>query len=74
MDYSREEAELHGLMLQSAKTPIVVADRQKLGRLAPVRVQGLVKASYLVTDAEPVPTMAQVLRRLRVRVLLAEQG
>ena len=74
MDYSREEAELHGLMLQSAQTAIVVADRQKFGRVAPVRVQGLEKASYLVTDAEPEPTMAKVLRRLPLQVLVAGQG
>jgi len=74
MDYSREEAELHGLMLQSAKTAIVVADRQKLGRVAPVRVQGLEKASFLVTDAEPERTMAKVLRRLPLQVLVARQG
>ena len=40
MDYSREEAELHGLMLQSAQTSIVVADRQKFGRVAPVSRPG----------------------------------
>ncbi len=71
MDYSREEAELHGLMLRSAKTAIVVADRQKLGRVAPVRVEGLEKASYIVTDAAPEPQMAKVLKRLSLRVLIA---
>ncbi len=53
MDFSREEAELHSLMLQSAQTVIVVADHQKFGRYAPVRVLSLDKASYLVTDREP---------------------
>jgi DeoR/GlpR family transcriptional regulator of sugar metabolism len=71
MDYSREEAELHGLMLQSAQTVIVVADHQKFGRVAPVRVQGLEKATYLVTDAEPEADMAEVLGRLPIQVLVA---
>ena len=53
MDFSREEAELHSLMLQSAQTVIVVADHQKFGRYAPVRVLSLDRASYLVTDREP---------------------
>jgi len=74
MDYSREEAELHGLMLQSAKTAIVVADRQKLGRIAPVLVRGLEKASYLVTDTDPDPAMAKVFRRLPVHVLVAGES
>ncbi len=70
MDYTREEAELHGLMLQSAETVIVVADRHKLGRVAPVRVNGLEKVSYIVTDAEPDRAMAEVLARLPAQVLV----
>lgn len=71
MDYSREEAELHGLMLQCAQTAIVVADYQKFGRVAPVRVQGLEQAHYLVTDIRPEPNMAEVLDRLPTQVLVA---
>lgn len=71
MDYSREEAELHGQMLRSATTSIIVADQQKFGRVAPVRVQGLEHANYLVTDSPPDAAMADVLGRLPVRVLVA---
>ncbi|CAN5170132.1 DeoR/GlpR family DNA-binding transcription regulator [soil metagenome] len=71
MDFSREEAELHSLMLQSAETVIVVADYQKFGRYAPVRVQSLDRASYLVTDREPGPDMAEALSALPVDVLVA---
>lgn len=71
MDYSREEAELHGQMLKSAHTSIIVADHQKFGRVAPVRVQGLEHANYLVTDAAPEGAMATVLEKLPVRVLVA---
>ena len=71
MDYSREEAELYALMMQSAKTVIVLADHSKFGRIAPVRVKGLDAATYLVTDAQPEPAMAEVLGQLPVEVLVA---
>jgi len=71
MDYSREEAELHSLMLQTAETAIVVADHQKLGRIAPVLVQGLDRATYLITDAEPAPAVSEILGRLPLEVLVA---
>lgn len=72
MDFSREEAELHNLMLQSAQTVIVVADQQKFGRYAPVQVQGLERVHYLVTDREPEPDMAEALSPLSVEVLIAD--
>jgi DeoR/GlpR family transcriptional regulator of sugar metabolism len=71
MDFSREEAELHNLMLQSAQTVIVVADHQKFGRYAPVQVQSLDRANYLVTDREPEAEMAEALSPLAVEVLIA---
>lgn len=71
MDFSREEAELHSLMLQSAQTVIVVADHQKFGRYAPVQVQSLDRTHYLVTDREPDADMAEVLSPLSVEVLVA---
>jgi DeoR/GlpR family transcriptional regulator of sugar metabolism len=71
MDFSREEAELHNLMLHSAQTVIVVADHQKFGRYAPVQVQSLDRAQYLVTDREPDGDMAEVLSPLSVEVLIA---
>jgi len=71
MDFSREEAELHNLMLHSAQTVIVVADHQKFGRYAPVQVQSLDRAHYLVTDREPDVDMAEVLSPLSVEVLVA---
>jgi DeoR family transcriptional regulator, glycerol-3-phosphate regulon repressor len=71
MDFSREEAELHNLMLQSAQTVIVVADQQKFGRYAPVQVQSLERVHYLVTDREPDAEMAETLSPLGVEVLIA---
>jgi DeoR/GlpR family transcriptional regulator of sugar metabolism len=59
-------------MLQSARTVIVVADHQKFGRYAPVRVLSLDKASYLITDREPEAEMAEALSLLTVEVLVAQ--
>jgi DeoR family glycerol-3-phosphate regulon repressor len=72
MDFSREEAELHSLMLKSAKNAIIVADHHKFGRYAPVRVQNLDQVNYLITDSEPSSDMAEVLSSLSVEVLVAE--
>jgi DeoR family transcriptional regulator, glycerol-3-phosphate regulon repressor len=72
MDFSREEAELHNLMLQSAQTVIVVADQQKFGRYAPVQVQSLERTHYLVTDREPDADMAEALSPLSIEVLVAQ--
>lgn len=71
MDFSREEGELHGLMIRSAQTAIVVADHTKFGRHAPVRVQSLEKVARLVTDRTPEPAMAQALSSLSVEILIA---
>ncbi len=57
--------------LQSAQTVIVVADHQKFGRYAPVQVQSLERAHYLVTDREPDAEMAETLSPLAVEVLIA---
>lgn len=61
MDFSREEAELHSLMLKSAQNVIVVADHNKFGRYAPVRVDSLEAAHFLVTDRDPEADIAELL-------------
>lgn len=72
MDYTREEAELHKLMLRTARTVSIVADHDKFGRFAPVRVESLEKATYLITDRAPQPAMAEMLENLPLDVLVAE--
>lgn len=71
LDYTREEAELYRLMVHSARTTILVADRSKFGRIVPFRIESLEKAAYLVTDVEPEGEMAKTLASLPVRVLVA---
>ncbi|MEX0696241.1 MAG: DeoR/GlpR family DNA-binding transcription regulator [Dongiaceae bacterium] len=73
MDYTREEGELHSLMLQSARTAVVVADQGKFGRTAPVRVGNFEKVTYLVTDRKPEPEIATALAALPLEVLVADE-
>lgn len=72
MDYTREEAELHGMMLRAARTATVVADHDKFGRFAPVRVESLEHATYLITDRAPDEDLAQALAGLPLEILVSE--
>ena len=72
MDFTREEAELHGLMLKSAQHIIVVADHNKFGRYAPVRVDSLEAAHFLVTDRQPEPDIDEILSAMTLEVIVAE--
>lgn len=73
MDYTREEGELHSMMLQSARTPVVVADHGKFGRFAPVRVGNFEKATHLVTDRKPDPEIAAALAALPLELLVTDE-
>jgi len=72
MDFTREEGELHGLMLQSARSAVVVADHSKFNRYAPVRVGNLEKVTHLVTDRPPAPPMAAVFAALPLELMVAD--
>jgi DeoR family glycerol-3-phosphate regulon repressor len=74
MDYTREEGELHGLMLQCARTAVVVADQGKFGRFAPVRVGNFEKATHLITDRRPDPEITTALSELSLEVLIADDS
>jgi DeoR/GlpR family transcriptional regulator of sugar metabolism len=74
MDYTREEGELHSLMLQSARTAVVVADHSKFNRYAPVRVDNFEKVSHLVTDRPPDAPVAAALAALPLELLVNEGG
>jgi DeoR family transcriptional regulator, glycerol-3-phosphate regulon repressor len=70
MDYTREEGELHSLMLQSARTAVIVADHSKFNRYAPVRVDNFEKVTHLVTDKRPETPLANALAALSLEVLV----
>ena len=72
MDYTREEGELHGVMLQSARTAVVVADHTKFNRFAPVRVGYFDKVTHLVTDRAPDVPLAAALAALPLEILVQD--
>jgi DeoR family glycerol-3-phosphate regulon repressor len=72
MDYTPEEGELHGLMLQSARTTVVVADHSKFNRHAPVRVDNFEKVTHLVTDRQPEGPVVAALAALPVELLVSD--
>jgi DeoR/GlpR family transcriptional regulator of sugar metabolism len=72
MDYTREEGELHSLMLQSARTAVVVADHSKFNRYAPVRVDNFDKVTHLVTDRSPDAPAAAALAKLPLELLVCD--
>ncbi len=72
MDYTREEGELHSLMLQSARTPVIVADHGKFNRYAPVRVDNFDKVTHLLTDRPPDAATQSMLAALPIELLIAE--
>lgn len=74
MDYTREEGELHSLMLQSARTSVVVADHGKFGRFAPIRVGNFDKVTHLVTDLTPDPEITSALAALPLEILVADRA
>ena len=71
MDYSREAAELRSRMLVAARTPVLLADRTKFNRTAPVRVANLDKVAHLITDAPPQGDMARAIGTLAAELRVA---
>ena len=72
MDFSREAAELRGLMLKQAVTSVVLADYTKFNRTAAHRVPNFEQAAFLVTDRKLDATTANSLSPFLGEVLTAE--
>jgi DeoR family glycerol-3-phosphate regulon repressor len=72
MDYTREEAELSSLMVQSARTAVLVADHSKFNRYAPVRLDNFEKVTHLVTDRQPEGPVAAALAALPLELLVSD--
>ena len=60
-------------MLRTARTVAIVADHDKFGRFAPVRVESLGEATYLITDRRPEPAILETLASLPVELLVADE-
>ena len=72
MDYTREEAELHRLMLRSARSTALIVDDSKFNRFAPVRVATFDRITYLLTNRRPEGDLSYVLANLPLQVLSAD--
>lgn len=72
MDFSREAAELRGLMLKQAVTSVVLADYTKFNRTAAHRVPNFEQAAFLITDRKLDATTANSLSPFLGEVLIAE--
>ena len=70
-DYSREAAVLRKTMIAQARTAILVGDHEKFGWNAGVRVDGMKKVSYVVTNRKPAPTLARVFKEHGIETVVA---
>jgi len=70
-DFTREGAELRGRMLVSARAAIVVADHAKFATVTPIRVPNFDKATHLITDRAPPPTLRRALKACGTRIVIA---
>ena len=73
MDFSREAAELRGLMLKQAVTSVVLADYTKFNRTAAHRVPNFEQAAFLITDRKLEASTAQTLRSFEGEILIADR-
>jgi hypothetical protein len=64
MDFSREEAELHSLMVHSAQIKLFWPIIRNL-RYAPVRVESLDRATYWLLTVSQTPKWLKLFHRLR---------
>ena len=73
LDFTRAGSEFRSLVLNSAHTPIVVADHTKFRRFVPIRVPNFDRAACLVTDLPPDAAMRAALEALPVKVMVAAE-
>jgi len=70
-DYSRMAAEVRSRMIGAGNTVIVVADNSKFGRVTPVRIEGMEKARYVVTELAPDRALAKAITARGPEILIA---
>lgn len=72
MEYNLPEAELSRVLVQQARTRILVADHSKFGHRAPIQDVGFADVDVLIADRPPPPEFDPVLREHDVEVRVAE--
>lgn len=70
MTYTRSGRELRRMMLDAAKTTIVVADSTKFDRSPPVRVDNFGNVTYLITDQQIAADRIDEFANLSVELLI----
>lgn len=70
-DYSREAAELRGVMLMQARTGVLLVDASKFGKRAPVRVNHLDRLAHIVSDSCMPVDLATSLKSLDAEIIKA---
>lgn len=71
MEYNLPEADLSRVLVQQARTRILVVDHSKFGHRAPIQDVGFTDVDILVTDRPPPPEFDAVLREHDVEVRVA---
>lgn len=74
LDFSREAAALRGLMIEQARTPVLLADHTKFNRVAPVRVPHLERVRVIIVDQRPKGALAKALARLDAKLAVAARS
>jgi DeoR/GlpR family transcriptional regulator of sugar metabolism len=70
-DYSRMAAEVRAKMIEAGNIVIVVADNSKFGRMTPVRINGMERARYVVTEVTPERALAKAITARGPEILIA---
>jgi DeoR/GlpR family transcriptional regulator of sugar metabolism len=70
-DYTRMGAELRARMIKAAARAYFVIDRDKFGRLTPIRIPNADTAAGVILDIAPPPTIAEALAGRNLEVIVA---
>ena len=72
LDFDYREVRVAKAIMECARKSILVADRMKFERTAPVRIGHLSELDYFVTDAEPAQRLREICRDNEVQVEVAD--
>lgn len=72
LDYDYREVKVAKAIMDCARQSLLVADRMKFERTAPVRIGHISALDYLVTDMAPPPRLAAICRDSGVQVEIAD--
>lgn len=74
LDFDAREVSVARAILRNARTRVLVADRTKFERTAPVRICEIGEIDYFITDAAPPAGFMRVASEGDTAVLVAEEG